>query len=339
MTFCRLLLLTDIQYADKDGENDRYRTAWPRLQTTINQFNDLGIQVDMAIHLGDIIDGYEPKSSENKDRALHDMNNVLGQLGNLNCPRLFHVLGNHDLLNLERTSIYETLSIPCKSDSPAYYSAGPLANGVRVIILDTMHHNVHGWPVGHPNYIEAQAWLAENPEASHSYDWNGAVGKEQIDWLRREIEESQSKGELVIVMGHIPLLAQAADEKHLVYNGREVADLLDEYSTTVLAYFAGHYHLSGSTLPPCHNGSVAKGSELDGKVPCLHEPVEVLKERPASVPHITLKGHLDLGPDTSKYAFAIVEVSQAGMLNIMGHGEQASYKAVPAPKKDKDPRL
>jgi hypothetical protein len=50
-----------------------------------------------------------------------------------------------------------------------------------------------------------------------------------------------------VVLCHYPLVAEAAEKTHLLWNAEEILNILEDpsYRGTVVAYFSGHYHDGG----------------------------------------------------------------------------------------------
>ena len=71
--------------------------------------------------------------------------------------------------------------------------------------------------------------------------WNGALGKEQVAWLEKELATAQQKKQKVIMACHFPLYPDGASE--LLWNAKEVRALIERYPC-VFAYLNGHVHKS-----------------------------------------------------------------------------------------------
>ena len=99
-----------------------------------------------------------------------------------------------------------------------WYSVSPL-DGLRLIVLNTSDVPL--------------------PLIGGIYD-AGAVSAAQVDFLKRELERADARGELVIVVSHHPsyyLLRWLGS----ALTGSELVDLLNEYPN-VIAHLAGHSH-------------------------------------------------------------------------------------------------
>lgn len=93
-------IISDVQYADiPDGASFSgtpryYRSSLTCLRQAVRQWKDA--EVDFCIHMGDILDGYNP--SHLAESAL---GKVIAEFDNLQKPH-YHMLGNHCLYNLPR---------------------------------------------------------------------------------------------------------------------------------------------------------------------------------------------------------------------------------------------
>lgn len=93
------------------------------------------------LHLGDMIDGY-PGHPDGAALSRRDLGLVLAELGRVEAagPRVFHTLGNHDLA-VPRAELAAALQLP--EGSSGYYAA-PLAEGWRLVVLDTTDISLYG---------------------------------------------------------------------------------------------------------------------------------------------------------------------------------------------------
>jgi hypothetical protein len=123
-------------------------------------------------------------------------------------------------------------------------------------------------------------------KANNAFEWNGALGEQQLKWLKRRLLHGQRQGYKTILFSHLPLLPE--NGLHL-WNNQEVLSILNAYSS-VIAFISGHHH---------EGGYVKEGR--------IH--------------HVTLKGLVESESDC---ACGIVEVYQ-GKLVIDGYGDQPDY--------------
>jgi len=123
--------------------------------------------------------------------------------------------------------------------------------------------------------------------------FNGGITSKQLDWLKEQLTESKNRNEKVIIIGHIPIHPSACDHLDLLWNYKEVLDLLWIFDGTVLAYIAGHDHDGGYFL--------------DRK----------------NIHHLTLQAVVECDPNTN--SFATVHVYKDYIL-IEGVGRIGTYQ-------------
>jgi len=246
-------VIADVQYADKeDLGSRRYRHSLGLLETAVANLN--GQHPSFVVQLGDLVDSGE----DSLDPAL----SVFNQLKTTK----HHVLGNHDF-PISREAVLRKLGL-----MSAYYSFAQ--DGWRFVVLDTQDVSVDGgWPAESDHYEQAEAWLEQLGKEGkpNAEPWNGGIGKAQKEWLSGQLAEASAKGEKVIVMGHIPILAAASGDWCLLYNHDEILQTLEHYQC-VVAYLSGHDHGGGY-------------AERNG----IH--------------HVTMQGMVEAGPES---AYAIV---------------------------------
>ena len=221
-------VIADVQYADRDTwESRNYRKAIDKLAESITELNKS--DAAFVVQLGDAIDGGEGAAG-----ALEE---VVAEFDKLNVP-IYHVIGNHDLWDIDRQSVFEKLGL-----KSWYYDFEQ--GGWRFIVLDTMDIAVTGgWGEDSENYRRGREVLDEliKRDAPNAVEWSGGVGAGQMDWLRKILADAENKGQKVIVFGHIPLMPP--EEIHTLWNSEEVVKVLQSYDC-VKAYFAGHRHGGG----------------------------------------------------------------------------------------------
>jgi 3',5'-cyclic AMP phosphodiesterase CpdA len=219
-------VVADVQYADQNDSGRRhYRASLEKLRQCVADLNNQPLA--FTIQLGDIVD----RGSGNLDR-------VLAAFGQLKMPA-YHVLGNHDLTVGRDRAL-------CKLGmAQAYYS---FTRGTwRFVVLDCEDVSMDGgWPEDSERYQQAREWLERLKREGRPYaeTWNGAIGEQQLQWLREQLADARANGQLVVVFGHMPALAAASADWALLYNHDEVRQLL-ESSGNVVAYICGHEHAGG----------------------------------------------------------------------------------------------
>ena len=221
-------VFADIQYGDQPTAGKReYRKSPGKLQDAVAALNGRG-DLAFAIQLGDLIDS---KAS--------DLDSIHGIYDRL-ATRKYHVLGNHDF-SMPREPLVSRLGMPA-----AYYHFG--LNGWRFVVLDGMDISVSpgSRAVGSPIHLRAQQalQLLRQNRAANGVDWNGAIGDEQIAWLRGIIQRATQNRERIILFCHFPILRGASTPAHLLWNHEELLRLI-EGQPAVAGWFNGHDHAGG----------------------------------------------------------------------------------------------
>ncbi len=224
--------IADIQYADRDSAGKRdYRNSLPKLQAAVPAL--AAEKLAFTIQLGDLID----QGSENLGPIAAVFRRMPG-------PR-FHVLGNHDFFG-SRTAVLQRFGL-----RRAYYTFH--FPGWQFVVLDGMNVSVKGgWPPDSANFQRGEKILAElkAQRARNANDWNGALGDQQRAWLGSVLESARQRNDRAILFCHFPALPQACRPDHLLWDHRELLELLDAHPA-VAAYISGHDHNGGYAE---HNG-------------------------------------------------------------------------------------
>ena len=220
-------VLADAQAADKDTLNTRaFRAAFDRLEDCVA---DLSTQaLAFTIQLGDLIE----EGSGNLDRAVAILNRLE--------TKVYHVTGNHDFAGVTREEYLRKTEMPSR-----YYDFA--CEDWRFIVLDSVDISPSvGWPEDSENHRQGAAWLEKllANGSENAYDWNGAIGQDQLGWLGRKLERAKQAGEKAVVFSHLPVLAEASHPAVLMWNHSEVLDVLESFDC-VKAIFCGHGHEGG----------------------------------------------------------------------------------------------
>ncbi|MFX0100717.1 MAG: metallophosphoesterase [Candidatus Hodarchaeota archaeon] len=220
-------LFADCQYADKKNVGRRYyKRAAKKLQECINTFNHSNLE--FVVNLGDLID----ESFYNFKRVLDITSHFDGNI--------YHLVGNHDynVEDHEKENVLKILNI-----THPYYSF--TVENWRFIIIDGTEISLFRYPAKSPEYMSAKEFHSKR--APDSAEWNGAVGKVQMDWLVNELTEAQIAEENVIIFSHFPVYPK---NPHNLWNAEDFS-FIQDYDC-VKAFISGHNH----------NGNYAT---LDGK--------------------------------------------------------------------------
>ncbi|MCH94063.1 manganese-dependent ADP-ribose/CDP-alcohol diphosphatase-like, partial [Trifolium medium] len=206
-------LISDVQYADiPDGRSflgvpRYYRHSFLVLQRAVKEWNTHQ-KHKFVINLGDIVDGFCPK-----DQSIHAVKKVVDEFGMFRGP-VYHMIGNHCLYNLPRSTLLPLLKIQTL-DGCAYYDFSPVPE-YRFVVLDSYDISAIGWPQDHPRTLEAMKLLREkNPNEDKNSPtnmvglerrflmFNGGVGKEQMKWLDGVLQDATNLKQKVVVACHL----------------------------------------------------------------------------------------------------------------------------------------
>lgn len=225
----RLGIIADVQYADADQHGTRhYRASLEKLRAAVDTFN--AQQVDFVISLGDLIDRYS-----------NSYDSVLAVTGKLR-SKLYHTLGNHEFSigEEEKHTIQNRLQL-----KNAYYAF--TKGNWRFIQLNGNDVSLYANKAGSARYRQAKKILDSlvKHKAVNAYNWNGAVGKAQIRWLKKQLRQAVRQQQQVIINCHFPLYPDRIPE--LLWNASALRKLTESCSC-VMAYFNGHVHVSRYSL-------------------------------------------------------------------------------------------
>ncbi|KAJ0953542.1 putative hydrolase [Helianthus annuus] len=227
-------VITDVQYADiPDGRSflgvpRYYRNSILVLRKAVQHWNNHQ-NISFSLNLGDIVDGFCPKG-----QSLEAVKKVIEEFDKFN-GRVYHMIGNHCLYNLPRSKLLPLMTFP--NVDRAYYDFSPIPE-YRFVVLDGYDISAIGWPHDHPHTIDAV------PEIQ----WG--VGKEQLKWLDKTLEDATKSNQKVVVCCHIPLDPGASSKQALLWNYDEVMDVIHRYDC-VKVCLAGHAHKGGHFLDSC----------------------------------------------------------------------------------------
>ena len=219
----RIGLVADPQYADKPPSGKRYYRESPwKLKEAIGTFNlD---SVDFVQNLGDIIDvGWE-----SYDSILPVYQQLDPGIEN------HHLLGNHDFSVPPdcMTKLLGKLSMPDR-----YYSYE--RPGWLFIILDANDFAYHSNPLHNRDVRTINKYYDSTIGKENHYTWNGAIGRKQQKWLKKELKRAEASNQHVIIFSHNPLRPLYAEEN--LWNNEEIIDIIESHSN-VAAFINGHNH-------------------------------------------------------------------------------------------------
>ncbi len=254
--------IADCQYCPGPNRGSRhYAASVAKLKECVDDLNERDLE--FVVHLGDLI-----------DRGYASFDVVLPLYQSLRMPA-YHVLGNHDfeVADKWKAKVTERLGMESK-----YYDFA--LKGWRFLALDGNDVSFHAYPKNSLEYSAADSYYRENKISTPK--WNGAIGKEQLHWMRKVLQKAEREGEKVIILCHFPVFPV---DPHNLWNADEVVSLLEEFSC-VKAYLNGHNHKGEYGI---RNG--------------IH--------------YLTLKGMVE----TERNAYSIIRVTEKEM-QLEGHGRE-----------------
>jgi manganese-dependent ADP-ribose/CDP-alcohol diphosphatase len=261
-------IIADVQYADcKPAGNRYYSSSIEKLEKAVSVFRENS--VDFIINLGDLI--------ERDYESYKPVLNILNSTG----IKTYNLTGNHDYSVDPR---YLT-RLPVFAESrEGYFSI--IYRKYRFIFLNG--NDISKYASANKSRIrqadELIATLKKNGEIN-AIDWNGGIGRTQLDWMVSQLDDAADNSEKVIFFCHFPI---APENVHNLLNYKEINEILIKY-TNIIAWFSGHNHAGNYT-------TVNK------------------------VHYVTFKGMVETKNDNS---FAIVEAYN-DKISIRGYGRENS---------------
>ena len=203
----RFAQISDAHYStfEKDTSFKILNESGKLLDDAIMQVNNTP-NLDFVMFTGDMVN--QPQEDQLLSFIKH---------ANLLCFPWYVVLGNHDISHGGRLSKKMYLDILNGHSSNycytcPYYSFTP-KKGYKVIGLDTI--------------------------IDYEMTSQGEVSEEQLKWLKKEL--NHSKGDIVIIFTHVPLIEPFPSDNHKLRNSYDVKLLLKKYDIPIIVC-SGHYH-------------------------------------------------------------------------------------------------
>jgi len=223
-------LIADVHSADKPSAGRReYRASLRKLEECHAAFRRRTNR--QVVQLGDFIDGGAESLEPLMALRYQDRLDYV------------HVLGNHDA-EIPRDAFREGIQTRAYSHTPWI---GASSIGLPFLILDSTDIGVFaGYEPGSPQVTEGQRILDDlrKRQSPNAQEWNGAIGRKQLLWLRESLQQIESRSQKVILFCHQPIHPEACRPEHLLWNHQEVLDCIEQ-SPAVIAYFSGHDHQGG----------------------------------------------------------------------------------------------
>jgi len=223
-------LIADTQYSDAAPSMNRYyRESLSKLEACVKHLNSL--RPDFVVQLGDLING-----------GFADFDPMLPLFDKFSVP-LYHVVGNHDVAvePENKDKVLARLGLDKVGAKKGYYDLG--RNGWRLVVLNGTDISIQAHLPGTEQYEAAERLLEDlrAKGARNGQFWNGAIGAEQLAWLKRTLAAAAAAGERTVVFCHFPVYPAGM---HTLWNDTHVLEVL-EAAKGVVAYIAGHDHAGG----------------------------------------------------------------------------------------------
>uniref|UniRef100_A0A2P2IMR7 Manganese-dependent ADP-ribose/CDP-alcohol diphosphatase n=1 Tax=Rhizophora mucronata TaxID=61149 RepID=A0A2P2IMR7_RHIMU len=250
-------VISDVQYADiPDGRSflgvpRYYRHSFNVLERAVETWNNQW-KHKFVMNFGDIVDGFCPK-----DQSLNAVKKLVHEFEKFNGP-VYHMIGNHCLYNLPRDKLLPLLKIQ-SVDGHAYYDFSPTPE-YRIVVLDGYDISAIGWPPDNPSTLEALEFLRKknpnldknSPEGLVDLErrflmFNGAVGRQQMEWLDDILQEATKLRQKVIICCHMPLDPNVSCREALLWNYDEVMNVIHRYGCVKIC-LSGHDHRGGHSI-------------------------------------------------------------------------------------------
>jgi len=203
----RFAQISDVHYSDFEADTSfkLLTSSAQLLDDAINQVNNAD-NIDFVMFTGDMVN----KPQENQLLAFIKHANLL------NKP-WYMVFGNHDISHSGTLTKKRYLDILNghglnNAYTKPYYSFSP-KKGYKIIGLDTI--------------------------IDYRMTSQGEVYEEELQWLKKELDSS--KGDIVVIFTHVPLIEPFPSENHRLINSYDVKLLLKKYDNPIIVC-SGHYH-------------------------------------------------------------------------------------------------
>ena len=224
--YLKVGLVADPQYANKpiSGKRHYKETLW-KLEEAIDTFNHHNI--DFVQNLGDIID----VEWESFDAILPIYYKLKPGIEN------HQLLGNHEF-SIDSTHFKDLLK---RLSMPNYYYSYS-KKGWKFIILDATDYSYYSNALHNHDIREIDLYFEKTKNQSNSQRWNSAMGAEQQNWLKKELEQANLLEQKVILFSHMPL--RPKDDPHNLWNDQEIIQIIEQ-NPDVVAFINGHNHSGG----------------------------------------------------------------------------------------------
>lgn len=255
-------VIADPQYADENPVGSRfYRNSLGKLKHAISDLNTKALEFTVTV--GDLI-----------DRDFNSFSAIMPIYGQLKSQH-YPICGNHDFSVADEDKGKVLAAIGLEN---AYYSK--VMEGWRFVFLDGTDIAIWRHPANDPRTSEAKAMFKDLAKtgARNSAPSNAAIGKEQMEWLEKELAAAKAAGQRVILFNHYPVIP--AGNGHNLWNAVDVVALIEKYGN-VAAYMNGHNHAGNyGKVGSCHYINFKGMVETEAKtayatVKCFADRLEI----------------------------------------------------------------
>lgn len=216
-------VIADPQYADINPKGTRYyRNSLAKLNAAVADLNAKPLAFVATV--GDLI-----------DRDFASFSAVMPIYEKLRHEH-FPVCGNHDfdVADEDKGKVLGAMGL----ERP-YYSV--IRGSWHFLFLDGTDVALWRQAADDPATAEARR-IMEGAEAAgkpQAKKWNGGIGKEQMVWIKAELDAAKEAGRRVIAFNHYPAIP--AGNGYNLWNAEELVSLFGEYDH-IAAYMNGHNH-------------------------------------------------------------------------------------------------
>ena len=192
---------------------------------------------------------------------------------------VYSVIGNHDFEAYKKNPqrIYQAMMIP-----KPYYTIEK--DKWKLIFLDGNIMSLYAWKKGSKEYRQSKKY--KKLIAKDSPEWNGGLGKKQLDWLENELKDANENNKKALLFCHFPI---APEGIHNLWDSKKVLQLMNKYKCAK-AWVNGHNH-------------AGHYEEDNGKL------------------YLTLKGMVEAGGNS----FGLLKLYQNKII-LEGYGRQDSFE-------------
>lgn len=238
---CKLALMTDLHYADREPTGSRYyRETLQKLEEAVWFYEKA--RPEFVVELGDFID-----AADTADAELGYLKTINGLFSKIS-PNRHYVLGNHCVYTLTKQEFLDEVG-----KQRSYYSFDH--NGVHFVVLDCCFRS-DGVPYGRKNFVWTDSFLPD----------------EELAWLKEDLTGADTP---TMVFTHQRL---DVSNNYGIHNCETVRKVLQE-SGRVLAVFQGHSHKNDYKLiDGIHYCTMAAMIEGSGLANSSYALVEVLAD-------------------------------------------------------------